>query len=170
MIINAAIRFCGSSVNSPRASTLDPTMLSVVIGSWNVATKSPTTDSINLSLWLEKSLSPAPELIILGFQELLPQLNLALKAGSQDCWWVHSVRKGPTIDGLEAWFHLARDALAMIHGQGVLLLIKELRIIPCIWVEGWEWALLSSSSKVRYSLLIKVLVFNRGNHYLIQAL
>ena len=97
-------------------------MFSVLVGSWNVATHTPTTKDIpdlNLVNWLEKSLSPAPELIVLGFQELLPQMWAAIQPTFQEAYWIDGVRTGHTfIDNLEIWYHIASDAIQQIHGQG----------------------------------------------------
>jgi hypothetical protein len=77
-------------------------MLSVMIGSWNVATKA-ANKQLNLTHWLENSLSPAPEIIVLGFQELLPQTSIILK-GVQESWFMDGARHGSAVVyGLGIW-------------------------------------------------------------------
>jgi hypothetical protein len=46
-------------------------MQSVLISSWNVHTKPP--NSIKINTLFSKTLVPAPELVVLGFQELFTQ-------------------------------------------------------------------------------------------------
>ena len=75
--------------------SLSTCKLNVQIGSFNVATnellpiaktsksssssgRSKASDDLDLAFWLEKSLSPSPDLIAIGFQELLPQTSLRL--------------------------------------------------------------------------------------------
>lgn len=71
--------------------------LNVQIGTFNVAanellqsaqsktssaskssSRTKASDDLDLAFWLEKSLSPSPDIIAIGFQELLPQTSLRL--------------------------------------------------------------------------------------------
>ncbi|KAJ3305166.1 hypothetical protein HDV03_001928 [Kappamyces sp. JEL0829] len=94
--------------------------LNVQIGSWNVATNSPENSLfLDLTAWLEKSLSPSPDLIALGFQELLSQAIIIPMVPSQQSLWMLDKRWGnPVIVGLERWIDLVREAVERIHGQG----------------------------------------------------
>jgi hypothetical protein len=54
-------------IKSPTLGKLDKNINRVIAG-----------DHLDLALWLEKSLSPSPDLIAIGFQELLPQTSARL--------------------------------------------------------------------------------------------
>jgi phosphatidylinositol-bisphosphatase len=83
------------------------------IGTFNVATKTP--DKINLEDWL-KQVSPAPDVIALGFQELLPQAQIAFLPAFEESFHPTGSK---SICGLSAWLPLVQQALYAIHGSGI---------------------------------------------------
>ena len=84
-----------------------------------MACNSPKSSGMSLVSWLERSLSPAPDLIVLGFQELLPQQRAVLAPLTLQSWWQNNIRRGSqNIKNLDDWLHLAETALKEIHGQG----------------------------------------------------
>ncbi|KAH6587412.1 hypothetical protein BASA61_006302 [Batrachochytrium salamandrivorans] len=130
--------------------------LKVRVGSWNVATKSLQEKDrhlLDLTHWLSASSTEkhapsvcptqsmqdtcdSPDIVVVGFQELLHQGNAALLSGVQYSHWaaIHphhsvdsSIPTGPPdrrygsahIDGLEPWIWMVLDALSKTHGPRV---------------------------------------------------
>ncbi|KAJ3274726.1 hypothetical protein HDV01_002248 [Terramyces sp. JEL0728] len=92
--------------------------ITVQVGTWNVATNELKDGQLqDISHWLERSLSPSPDIICLGFQELLPQTHLH-RIGVYQSFW-SPTREGAThIPGLEPWINRVESALFKIHGHG----------------------------------------------------
>ncbi|KAJ3310115.1 hypothetical protein HDV04_005381 [Boothiomyces sp. JEL0838] len=92
--------------------------ITVQVGSWNVATKEPNSSQLqDISNWLERSLSPSPDIICLGFQELVHQAHLHRISTYQSFW--SPTREGSMhIPALESWINRVESALLKIHGLG----------------------------------------------------
>ncbi|KAI8898802.1 Endonuclease/exonuclease/phosphatase [Globomyces pollinis-pini] len=90
----------------------------IQIGSWNVAEMCPK-QSLDLTPWLEKSLSPSPDIIAIGLQEIKSQVSLLITP-AQESYWCHTnhTRHGSEIVGLEPWIDLISKTIEQIHGQG----------------------------------------------------
>jgi hypothetical protein len=74
----------------------------VQIGSWNVNGDSST--QLDLTEWLEKALSPSPDFILCGFQELSTQPKIAVTIPSQQSLWINQERLGSSkIVFLDIW-------------------------------------------------------------------
>jgi hypothetical protein len=90
-----------------------------LIGTWNVATKYPQENQLDICHFIKQSLSPSPDFLVFGFQELLHQFRVAYLPPSQQSYWTGIERNGDSfIAGFENWIKVIMDSVERIHGQG----------------------------------------------------
>jgi hypothetical protein len=93
-----------------------------LIGTWNVATRYPKESEIDIHHFIKQSLSPSPDFLVFGFQELLHQLRVIHIPPTQQSYWQKNTdleRFGDQyISGFENWIQIIITNVERIHGQG----------------------------------------------------